>query len=66
MLRRSYKLQTPMQTLHHERREGFWIVHIAHDPSFNYGTRLLLYDSGKRVLEVVRPDEVQTVELDDV
>lgn len=55
-----------MQRLHHERREGFWIVHIAHDPSFNYGTRLLLYDNGKRVLEVVRPDEVQTVELDDV
>lgn len=65
MKRRKHTLTTPMQVLHHERADGHWIVYIAYSPDFKYGTRLLLYDTGRRVLEVVRPDEVQIVELDD-
>lgn len=59
-----YKVQTPMSRIEHRRGDGCWIVYLTHDPLFKYGTWLVLYDNGKRELQIVRPDEVDVRELE--
>lgn len=58
-----YRIRILGQNYYHERHEDCWIVHILYSPSFEYGTRLVLYDDGRRSLEVIRPDGEDIIEL---
>jgi hypothetical protein len=57
------KIRVVYTTHHYERKPGCWVIYLIHDPSFEYGTRLVLYDDGRSVLEVHRPDDLDIVEL---
>jgi hypothetical protein len=61
------KLTTPVGKLAYSRISqdsvNAWKIVLASDPTYTYGTFLVLYDDGRREMHVLRPGEEQIVEL---